>query len=311
MGSMFRFLAWSLGVGLVIALIVTLLFFRGYSVPSDMVAVRVGAGPFEASKIKGDCVPSSTRGFFTNDDYEYFPTNEREWDATGQDGSDAGRMQSVTKDSVQMYIPVTVRFTLITECDTLKDFYTRYARRYGVEFENDGTYNKQWLTVLRKLVADPSDATLDRIIQDFDWRKVWNDQQTKVDIEKRLNEALQAENSLLTTTAKGTFFDGISVLVGKPEPINKELATAVAQEQTKVAQAQSEEAQAKADEAKALAQIAVEKAEADKKKAEISGYRLEGMTAEEAVRAYNEAQLIAAGGNPYQPNYVVGGVAPK
>jgi len=311
MGSMFKFLAGALLAGLVIAVLIVVLFFRGYSVPSDMVAVRVGAGPFEASKLKGDCIPSSTRGFFTNDDFEYFPTNEREWDATGQTGSDAGRMQSVTKDSVQMYIPVTVRFTLITECDTLQDFYTRYARRYGVEFDNDGTYNEQWLTVLRKLVADPSDATLDRIIQDFNWRNVWNDPQTKVDIEKRLNDALQAETSLLTTTAKGTFFDGISVLIGKPEPVNEELAKAVAAEQTKVAQAQSEEAQAKADEAKALAQIAVEKAEADKQKAIISGYRLEGMTAQEAIRAYNEAQLIASGGNPYQPNYVVGGVPTK
>jgi hypothetical protein len=311
MGSMFRVVATGLLIALVIAVITVLLFFRGYSVPSDMVAVRVGAGPFEASKIKGDCVPSATRGFFTNDDYEYFPTNEREWDATGQTGSDSGRFQSVTKDSVQMYIPVTVRFTLITDCDTLQDFYQRYARRYGVEFDNDGTYNEQWLTVLRKLVADPSDATLDRIIQDFNWRNVWNDPQTKVDIEKRLNDALQAETSLLTTTAKGTFFDGISVLVGKPEPVNEELAKAVAAEQTKVAQAQSEEAQAKADEAKAIAQQAVAEAEATKQQEIIEGYRLQGMTPQEAVRAYNEAQLIAKGGNPYQPNYIVGGVPTK
>ena len=311
MGSMFKYVAGALAAGLVLAVLVVLIFFRGYSVPSDMVAVRVGAGPFEASKIKGDCVPSATRGFFTNDDFEYFPTNEREWDATGQEGSDSGRFQSVTKDSVQMYVPVTVRFTLITECETLQDFYTRYARRYGVEFDNDGSYNEQWLTVLRKLVADPSDATLDRIIQDFNWRNVWNDPQTKTDIEKRLNDELQAETSLLTTTAKGTFFDGISVLVGKPEPVNEDLAIAVAQEQTKVAQAQSEEAQAKADEAKAIAQQEVAKAEAVKQQATIDGYKLQGMTSQEAVRAYNEAQLIAKGGNPYQPNYIVGGVPVK
>lgn len=311
MSSIFKLVAGTLVVGLVLAMLIVVIFFRGYSVPSDMVAVRVGAGPFEASKIKGDCVPSSTRGFFTNDDFEYFPTNEREWDATGQEGSDSGRFQSVTKDSVQMYIPVTVRFTLITECDTLQDFYIRYARRYGVDFDNDGTYNDKWLTVLRKLVADPSDATLDRIIQDFTWRNVWNDPATKTEIERRLNEALQADNSLLTTTAKGTFFDGISVLVGKPEPVNQELATAVAAEQTKVAQAQSEEAQAKADEAKAIAQQEVAKAEATKQQETIEGYRLQGMTAQEAVRAYNEAQLIAKGGNPYQPNYIVGGVPTK
>lgn len=301
-----------IGVVLALVLLIGLFTFRGYSVPSDMVAVRVGAGPFEAKKIKGDCIPSSTRGFFTNDDYEYFPTSEREWDATGQKGSDAGRMQSVTRDNVQMYVPVTVRFTLITECDTLQDFYQRYARRYNVEFKNDGTYNEQWITLLRKLVGDPSDATLDRIIQDYNWRDVWNNPTTKVEIEQRLNDSLAADGSLLDVTAKGDFFDGISVLVGKPEPVNDDLAAAVAAEQTKVAQAQAEEAQAKADEAKAEAQTAVAKAEALKQQAEIDGYRLDGMTAQEAVRAYNEAQLIAQGGNPYQPQYLLaGGAAAK
>src|SRR4051812_4356211 len=94
----------------VIVLIVVLIAFRGYSVPSDMVAVHVGAGPFEASKVKGDCIQPSTRGFFTNDDYEYFPTSEREWDATGQEGSDGNKFTSITHDNVEMAVPVTVRF---------------------------------------------------------------------------------------------------------------------------------------------------------------------------------------------------------
>jgi hypothetical protein len=201
----------------------------------------------------------------------------------------------VTKDSVQMYIPVTVRFTLITECEKLKEFYTRYARRYGVEFEDDGSYNKQWITLLRKLVADPSDATLDRIIQDYNWRAVWNDPQTKVDIEKRLNEALTADNSLLTQTAKGQFFDGISVLVGKPEPVNQDLAKAVAAEQTNVAQAQSEEAQARADKLKAEAQTAVAAAEAKKQQAVIDGYG--------GIEGYLKYLAVENGINPWQPTY--------
>lgn len=278
----------------------------GYSVPSDMVAVHVGEGPFEARKVK-DCKDSSTRGWWTNDTYEYFPTSEREWDATGQNGSDSGRFRSVTQDSVEMYIPVTVRFTLKTDCETLKDFYNKYARRYGVHFDNDGTYNDEWITLLRKLVADPSDATLDRIIQDYTWRKVWNDPETKVDIEKRYNEELTRDNSLLEQTAKGVYFEGISVLIGKPQPVNEELATAVAAEQTNVAKAQSEEAQANADTAKAQAQLAVSKAEAAKQRAAIEGYKLAGMSPKEALRAYNEAQCIQNGCNPYQPTYIIGG----
>lgn len=95
----------------------------GYSVPSDMVALRVGAGPIESAKVK-ECKPASDRGFFTNDDYRLFPTSEREWDATGQEGSDSERFRSVTRDNVEMAIPVTIRLTLDTECKVLTDFYT-------------------------------------------------------------------------------------------------------------------------------------------------------------------------------------------
>jgi len=295
MMSMGRWIGGALVAAVVIAIVVVLIAFRGYSVPSDMVAIRVGAGPFEASKIKGDCIKPSTRGYFTNDDYEYFPTSEREWDATGQKGSDSGRFTSVTHDNVEMAIPVTVRFTLDTECDTLKEFYTRYARRYGVHFDNDGGYNDAWITVLRKLVADPADATLDRIIQDYDWRKVWNDPATKVEIEKRLNDNLESDNSLMVQTAKGQFFEGISVLVGKPEPTNGDLAKAVAAEQTAVATAQSQEAQAKADKARAEAQIAVAQAEAAKQAAVIAGFG--------SPENYLMYLAVQNGINPWQPSY--------
>lgn len=285
-------------IAILAAALSVLLVGCGYNVPSDMVAVHVQEGPTQAKKVVG-CKGSAERGWMTNDTYVLFPTSEREWDATGQKGSDTDPFTSVTQDSVQMKVPVTVRFTLITECDTLKEFYTKYARRYGVKFESDGSYNDEWVTLLRKLVGDPADATLDRIIQDYPWRKVWNDPATKTMIEKRFNEELSGSNSLMWQTAKGEFFEGVSVLVGKPEPLNEDLAKAVAEEQTKVAQAQSAEAQAKADEAKARAQIAVSRAEAAKKRAEVSGYG--------GVKNYLLHECIAAGCNPYQPTYLYGG----
>lgn len=278
----------------------------GYNTPSDMVALHITKGPFQSKKIVG-CVEPSQKKVWTNDDYPLFPTSEREWDATGQSGSDSQSFQSVTKDKVIMDVPVTVRFTLKTDCPTLTKFYTSYVRRYGAHFESDGTYNDQWETLLRKLVADPADQTLDRIVQQYNWQNVWNDPKTKTDIEKQLNDALESDNSLMVQTAKGSYFDGISVLVGTPIPDNKDLAAQVASEQTLVAQADAERAQAKADQAKALAQVAVSKAEASKQQATLQGFMLKGMTPKEAVRAYNESQLIAAGGNPYQPSYIIGG----
>lgn len=288
----------------------------GYNIPPNMVAIHVTAGPFESKKVEG-CVDPSSRKFWTNDDYPLFPTSEREWDATGQANSDAvdiaGKpttFQSVTKDNVIMDIPITVRFTLITECDTLKDFYVKYAQRYGARFDSDGTYNDAWETLLRKLMADPSDQTLDRIVQAYNWRNVWNDPDTKVKIEQAMNEALNGESSLLVQTAKGKYFEGISVLIGSPRPDNAELAASVAQEQQLVAQAQSEEAQARADKARAQAQIKVSEAEAAKQRATIEGFMLKGMSPAQALKAYNQSQAIAAGQNPFQPTYVIGGTLP-
>lgn len=288
------------GVLALILLITTLVLLTSYkySVPNNMVAVQIGAGGFEAPKIKG-CKPPASRGFFTNDRYVYFPTSEREWDATGQKGSDAPPFQSTTDDSVVMNIPVTVRFTLRTDCDTLIKFMNAYAQRYGASFNEDGSYNDEWITLLRKLVGDPADATLDRIIQDYKWRDVWNDPKTKVLITNRLNQELRSPDSLLVQTAKASYFEGISVLIGAPKPANQELSDAVALEQTNVAKAQSAEAQADADAAKANAQVAVAKAEAAKQEAVIAGYG--------SVDNYLKSRCIELGCNPFQPTYIIGG----
>ena len=274
----------------------------GVHTPSDMVAVQVGGGPLESKKVKG-CVPAASRKWWTNDSYYYFPTSEREWDATGQSGSDSKPFTSVTADSVIMNMPVTIRFTLKTDCPTLEDFYVKYARRYGAKFDSDGTYNDAWETLLRKLVADPADQTLDRIVQSYPWKKVWNDPQTKTEIEQRMNEALQSSQSLMIQTAKASYFDGISVLIGTPSPQNPELAAAVASAQTKVAEAQAQQAQAKADKLKAEAETKVAKAEAAKQRAEIAGF--------DGIENYLRYQCILQGCNPYQPTYVVGGTAPR
>jgi len=294
-------------VGLIAALAI-LLAGCGYSVPSDMVAIHVGEGPFEARKVKG-CKEPSTRGWWTNDTYEYFPTSEREWDASTADDADGPRFAVVTKDNVQMNVPVNIRFTLITECKTLIDFYNKYAKRYGVHFDNDGSYNDEGIKLLRRLVKDPAEQELNEIVQGYNWRNVWNDPDTKTAMQQDLQSELTAPNSKMVAAAKGEYFEGITVLIGKPEPANKALAEAVAEEQTKVAQSKAAEAQAKADEATAKAQLAVSQAEAAKQRAAIDGYRLKGMSAKDAMRAYNEAQLIANGGNPYQPTYLVGGAA--
>lgn len=140
-------------------------------------------------------------------------------------------------------------------------------------------------------------------MQKHNWRAVWNDPATKVEISKELDDALSAYDSLLVETAGGQYFTGISVLIGKPEPVNKDLAEAAASEQTKVAEAQAAEAQAEADVAKAEAQTAVAQAEAEKKRAEIDGFG--------GIEAYLKWTAVQEGLNPWQPTYVYPGAPAK
>jgi hypothetical protein len=270
----------------------------GFSVPSDQVAVQEGRG-WESKKVKG-CKAPNERDLWGNDAYFQFPTNEREWVAVQggtSAGGDSGRFDIVSKDSVPMWAPVTLQFNMITDCKTLIEFWTKHGRRNQAYFDEDGNYTDGWMNVLKKLVASPADATLDRIAQKYNWREMWNDPAIKVQIEKELQEAVNADNSLLVQRAQGKYFEDFSVVIGKFEPVNQELATAVALEQTNVAKAQSAEAQAKADEAKARAEIAVNEAEAAKKRATIEGFKLQGMTAKEALDAYLESLRIEAGLN--------------
>jgi Membrane protease subunits, stomatin/prohibitin homologs len=269
----------------------------GYSTPSDMVAVQEGRGA-EAKKVKG-CKAPNERAFWGNDHYAYYPTNEREWVATGQDSADAGRMKSVTNDNVEMYLPVTIQFSMITDCDTITDFYMKHGRRNKAYFDEDGNYDENWVNTLEKLVATPADAALDRIVQDYNWRDVWNDPSTKTEMEKAFTEALNSETSLLVQRAQGKYFEDFSVLIGKPSPVEDALAQAVAQEQTAVATAKSAEAQAAAQEAQALAEVAVAKAEAAKKRAEIAGYS-------DVNENYLRFLAVNNGINPWQPTYLVG-----
>jgi hypothetical protein len=277
---------------------ITLLGACGYKTPPDLVAVRVGAGPTESAKIKG-CVDGGSRKWFwqTNDKYVKFPTSEREWDATGKKDSDSGRFSSITKDNVVMKIPVTIRFTLKTDCKNLTNFYAKFARRYDAHFTSSDDYTDGWETLLRKLIADPSDFALDRIVQEYNWRDVWKDPATKVALEKRLTEAINDPNSLLVQTANGkAYFENLSVIIGSPDPTNPELKAAVAREQAAVSDAQSKEAEARARAAQAQAEKAVAEAEAAKQRATIAGYP--------SVEAYLKAQCIAKGCNPYQPTFI-------
>lgn len=275
-----------------------------------IIAVHYSGGETQAKKFKNCLGESERSGFDPGDTYYEYPTRPVTYDATGRDGSEADPIRVVSADSAEMAVPITVAFTLKTECEEIRTFHEDYGFKYKAYFE-DGEYDKGWIKALDYLIGKPLDTTLDRIAQNYKWRDMWNDPKVKTQMEQDVSEAIEA---LVKQNAGGVqYFKDFSVTMQKPEPVNEELKNAIAREQTAIADARSTTAKAEAD-AKAAtakanadiitarAQIALAQAEAAKKRAEIAGYG--------GREAYLRYQCIQQGCNPYQPTYIWGGATP-
>jgi len=268
----------------------------GVSTPPDATKVQVGAGPFEDAKFKGCVPPSTKKNSPTNDQYFAYPVSERDFDATGQDGSDSQPITVLSKDNAEMSIPITFRFNMVSDCDTLQKFHKAYGNRYAAYLNDEGKSTEGWMTMLRKLVRDPADATLDEIAKKYTWRQMLNDPNAQNEIQAAIVDNIQ---KIVSDNAKGEYFENFVVLMKKPYPTDEGLRSAVSAEQQAVATAQSAEAEAKAKKTQAEAEVAVAEAEAKKKRAEIDGYGGYGN--------YSKSQAIEKGLNPFQPTYIVGG----
>ena len=169
------------------ALLVGLVAASSVNTGSNVTALQIGGGPIEDRKIKR-CIPAGTHENLNSpgDDYVYYPLSERDWDATGQRGADSDPMRSVSSDNVEMQVPIVVRFSMVTDCSTLKTWYNEHGQRYGASLSEHGDITQGWDLALRKLVADPLDAQLDRIVQRYPWRQVWNDPAIKAEIEQQV-----------------------------------------------------------------------------------------------------------------------------
>lgn len=280
--------------------------------PADLKSVHYSGGSTQAKKFK-DCLdPSSRSGFDPGDKFYAYPVRQIVYNASQDDGSERGRFTVVSQDNAELYVPVQLTFRLDTECDTLRAFHEAIGSRYKAYIEgSDKTsadYPSGWIQLLNDVIGKPLDTTLDRVAQQYPWRNVWNDPKVKAEMETEVSNNIE---ELVNRQAGGDFFTDFTVLLSKPDPVDQALVDAIAQEQAGIAQAnaakakaeadaETAEAKAKADEIAARAQERLAEAQAKTKRAEIEGYG--------GIENYLRHELIAAGGNPWQPTYLYGGV---
>jgi regulator of protease activity HflC (stomatin/prohibitin superfamily) len=292
--------AGALVVLAILGIIIGLISASSVSTGPNEVALHIGGGPIENKSIKG-CVPASEHQNFNSpgDSYVTYSTSQRDWDATGQGGSDSGSFKVVSKDNVEMEVPVIVRFYQITDCQTLEKFYDNLGQRYGAFIKDDGEGSSGWETMVRKIVADPVDVELGRIVQTHNWQDVRNDPKVRTEIANSLKDDITA---LVDSNAQGHYFDNFSVLVKKPEPTDPDLIKKINDAQARTYAAEAAKNTAAAQKAQADAERATAKAQAAKQVAVILGFKLPGMTNAQAMAAYNLNAAIKAGQNPYQPS---------
>jgi hypothetical protein len=302
-GRRLAVIAGSVVTLLVVVLLIGLGAASSVSTGPNEVAVHIGGGPIEDSSFKG-CVPEGTHQNLNSpgDRYVTYSTAQRDWDATGQRGADATPFKVVSSDNVEMQIPIIVRFYQITDCATLEKFYDNLGQRYSAYINSDGSGSSGWETMVRKIVADPVDVELGRIAQKYQWTTVRNSPAVRTEIASSLKQDIAG---LVESNAQGHYFDNFSVLVKKPEPTDPNLLKKINDAQASIYAAQAARVTAAAERQEALAQVAVSKATSAKSVADILGFKLPGMTNQQAVRAYNEHYLISQNGNPYQPNGTV------
>ena len=292
----------------VLAGLVAVIAASSVSTGPNEVAIQIGGGPLEDEAFKG-CIPASTKENFNSpgDDYVTYSTSQRDWDATGQDGSDSGPYHVVSLDNVEMQVPIIVRFYQITDCETLEKFYNNLGQRYGAYILEDGSGSSGWEVMIRKIISDPVDVELGRIAQKYQWTVIRNNPKVRTEIADTLRTEI---TSLVDSNAQGHYFENFSVLVKKPEPTDPELIDKINAAQAAKYAAEAARVTAQATRAQAVAEQATARAEARKLQAEIQGFKLPGMSPAQAVRAYNEHVLITSGGNPYQPTFTWPGAVP-
>lgn len=224
-------------------------------------------------------------------EFIYFPVNQRSFDATGSSSSERGPFTVVSDDNAELRVPVSVTFNLKSDCTALREFYEKIGRKYDAGM-TDGRTNQGWRNMLDFVIGQPLDVTLDRVAQQYDWRKIWNDEAVRVELENAVRESLPTQ---VKNRAGGDYFENFAVLVQKPDPVSEDLKNAIVAEQSGVAKANASEAEAVAQVRAAEAQVAVAEAQARARQAEIAGYG--------SAEAYNEARMIEKGLNPRQPTY--------
>ena len=208
------------------------------STAPDEVVLHYAGGMFEANQFERCINPSSGATYLGPGDTSFsYPFGQRTFDFTGSAQAESKPISIVSKDNVQMTVAGSATFTLNTDCQTLRQFHERIGLKYAA-YLDDGETSSGWVNMLNFYLKQPLDRALDAASQEFEWRKLFNDPNTKQQWEARVGELTR---QFIKETAGAEYFcqpnyaghgncGDVSLTIQKPEPPDS-LVEALASEQ--------------------------------------------------------------------------------
>lgn len=230
-------------VGLLVA--ITLVMTAGCSIANTTaseVALQYEGGPFD-SKAYYACIPDATREINdVNDTYVYYPLGQRDFSFGDERGADSAAITSTTKDSQEIHVSGTIKFTLNTSCKEFTDpsgktwpggvlqfFHELIAAKYTAgNTEGGQPTNKGWNQMMRNYIGAAVKRAADNEALNYGWQQLNADQATKARWEHDVLKQLPAVLKSLTQGVSVFKID--AVLLQKPR-IPSILADGLSQKQ--------------------------------------------------------------------------------
>lgn len=193
---------------------------------SSEVSLQYGAGMFDSRKFV-ECETDRDVSD-VNDDHYYYPSGQRDFTFGDGDGIDSAPLTSTTRDSQEIKVTGTVKFTLNTDCTPFTDptgkewpggklqmFHELIAYKYDAAPTDGGEQMMPgWSALLRNYVGAALDRATDNEALKYPWQKLYTDAPTKAQWER---DVLGQLPKVLKTLTQGVDLITInSVLLQKP-----------------------------------------------------------------------------------------------
>lgn len=186
---------------------------------------------------------STNNGIGVGSEAFCYPNDQRSWVS----GQDAPEIEVVSSDEIRLQVPYQLYFTINTKQDVIQEFH-----------ENIGVKVKAWTPegwtgMLNTYFAPQVDRAMDEAALKFDWRDLRSSEEARQQFQREVVTSLKRK---VTEVIGGDYFCGPSYTgaedspcgdftftVGKPEPTNANLVTAIEQEQINQANVAAQEAE--------------------------------------------------------------------